>query len=120
MAKMTSHRDLIVWQRGIDLALRVRTLARQFPRDERYRLEDQLCRAARSVPANISEGFGRYTQPEFRKYLGYALGEAAEVDTHIEIAIRSHYCDENEARSCQQAYSELTWMIRRQKSSHRR
>jgi four helix bundle protein len=119
MAKMTSHRDLVVWQRGIELALRVRALARQFPRDERYRLEDQLCRAARSVPANISEGFGRYTQPEFRKYLGYAIGEAAEVDTHLEIAIRSQFCNAEEARSCQQAYSELSWMMRRLKSAHR-
>lgn len=119
MPKVTSHRDLVVWQRGIELSLRVRTLARQFPREERFRLEDQLCRAARSVPANISEGFGRFTKPEFRKYLGYALGEAAEVDTHLEIAILSNFCDETEARSCQQAYSELSWMIRRFKSSLR-
>ncbi|HVX89968.1 MAG TPA: four helix bundle protein [Gemmatimonadales bacterium] len=119
MAKMTSHRELVVWQRGIELALRIRTLARQFPREERDRLEDQICRSAGSVPANIAEGFGRYTRPEFRKYLGYALGEAAEVDTHLEIAIRSAICDNEEARSCQQAYSELSWMIRRLNSSHR-
>ncbi|MEO6067192.1 MAG: four helix bundle protein [Gemmatimonadales bacterium] len=119
MARTSSHRDLEVWKRGIDLSLRVRTLARQFPREERYRLEDQLCRAARSVPANISEGFGRFTKPEFRKYLGYTLGEAAEVDTHLEIAIRSAFCDETEARACQEAYMQLGWMIRRFKSSLR-
>jgi four helix bundle protein len=119
MASVTSHRDLVVWQRGIQLSLRIRELARQFPRDERFRLEDQICRAARSIPANISEGFVRYTKPEFRKYLGYALGESAEVDTHLEIAILSHFCDETEARSCQRAYSELSWMIRRFKSSLR-
>jgi four helix bundle protein len=118
MPKMTSHRDLIVWQRGIELALQIRRLVRRFPRDERFRLEDQLRRAARSVPANVSEGFGRYSRPEFRRYLGYALGEVAEVDTHLEIAIRSHFCDESEARSCQKAYSELSWMLRRPKTSH--
>ena len=117
MPSVTSHRQLLIWQRGIDLSLRIRELARQFPREERYRLEDQLCRASRSIPANISEGFGRFTKPEFRKYLGYALGESAEVDTHLEIAIRSGFCDETEARSCQQAYLELSWMIRRFKSS---
>ena len=79
--------------------------------------EDQLCRSARSIPANIAEGFGRFTRPEFRKYLGYALGEAAEVDTHLEIGIRSGFCTEDEARLLQQAYSELGWMIRRLKSS---
>jgi four helix bundle protein len=117
MTKTSSHRDLEVWKRGIELALEARTLARGFPRDERYRLEDQLCRSARSVPANISEGFGRFTRPELRKYLGYALGEAAEVDTHLEIAIRSGFCTEPEGRALQDAYSQLGWMIRRFKSS---
>jgi len=117
MPRVTSHRQLLIWQRAIDLSLRVRELVRQFPREERFRLEDQLCRAARSIPANISEGFGRFTKPEFRKYLGYALGEAAEVDTHLEIAIRSAFCHEADARGCQQAYLELSWMIRRFKSS---
>src|SRR5689334_12482252 len=117
MAKTTSHRELEVWKKGIELALAARALARRFPREERFRLEDQLCRSARSVPANIAEGFGRFTKPEFRKYLGYALGEAAEVDTHLEIAIRSSFCAEDEARQLQKAYSELGWMLRRLKSS---
>ena len=117
MAKTTSHRELEVWRKGIELALVASALARRFPREERFRLEDQLCRSARSIPANIAEGFGRFTRPEFRKYLGYALGEAAEVDTHLEIGIRSGFCTEDEARLLQQAYSELGWMIRRLKSS---
>lgn len=117
MPKTTSHRDLEVWKRGIDLAIAVRLLARRLPREERFRLEDQLCRSAGSVPANIAEGFGRFTRPEFRKYLGYALGEAAEVDTHIEICIRTGFCPEEEGRLLQHAYAELGWMIRRLKSS---
>ncbi len=105
------------WKKGIELAMAARAIAKGFPRDERFRLEDQLCRAARSVPANIAEGFGRYTRPEFRKYLGYVLGEAAEVDTPLEIAFRSGLCAEEEARLLQGAHAELGWMIRRFKSS---
>lgn len=117
MARTTSHRELEVWRKGIELALATRALARGFPREERFRLEDQLCRAARSVPANIAEGFGRFTKPEFRKYLGYALGEAAEVDTHLEIAARSGFCALDDAEQLQKAYGQLGWMIRRLKSS---
>ena len=119
MTKVTTHRDLRVWQRGVELAMQVRGLVRHFPREERFRLEDQLCRSARSVPANISEGFGRFTAPEFRKYIGYALGEAAEVDTHLEIAARSGLCAEADARALQAEYTRLGWMLRRLKSSLR-
>jgi four helix bundle protein len=54
--RVSSHRDLIVWQKTMDLAVEIYRLARRFPREETYRLVSQLTRAVVSVPANIAEG----------------------------------------------------------------
>jgi len=60
-SEIKSWRDLIVWQKSHRLVLDIYRLTAGFPRDERYRLTDQLCRAAASVPTNIAEGKGRYS-----------------------------------------------------------
>jgi four helix bundle protein len=62
MATIRSHRDLIVWQKAMDLAEDVYRVTSAFPRDELYRLKAQLTRAAISVPANIAEGHARGTR----------------------------------------------------------
>lgn len=61
-------RDLEVWQRAHSLVLRIYKHVQSFPREERYRLTDQLCRAAMSVPANIVEGQSRQTTKEYIQF----------------------------------------------------
>ena len=90
--KITSHRDLEVWQEAMDLALQVFVLTKQFPAEERYSLTDQLRRAARSVAANLAEAWRkRRYAAAFVAKLNDAEGEAAETQTHIEIAHRCGY-----------------------------
>jgi four helix bundle protein len=81
-----SYRDLMVWQRGIDLATAIYRLTYGFPREETYGLTAQLRRAAVSVPSNIAEGQGRLTTGEFRHFLGIARGSNFELQTQLEIA----------------------------------
>jgi four helix bundle protein len=68
------YEDLIVWQKGIELAKEVYRLVGKFPSSERFGLTSQLQRAAVSVPSNIAEGQARRNSREFRQFLYQALG----------------------------------------------
>lgn len=83
-----SHRDLIVWQKAMDLVTSVYSTTDSFPRSELYGLTSQIRRAAASVPANIAEGQGRRMGGEYLQFLGNARGSLLELDTHLEIAVR--------------------------------
>ncbi len=76
--KIESWRDLLVWQKAHASTLEVYRVTKTFPPDERYRLTDQLCRAAASVPTNIAEGKGRGSLAEFRQFLVIARGSIEE------------------------------------------
>ena len=83
-----SYRDLIVWQRAMELVVDVYGMTRSFPECERYGLSSQLRRSAVSIPSNIAEGQGRLTRGEFRQFLGHARGSLSEVETQVSIATR--------------------------------
>ncbi len=78
---MATYRDLIAWQKSIDLVVAIYELTKGFPQSEEFGLKSQLRRAAVSIPSNIAEGHGRHTQPEFRRFLMIALGSTREVET---------------------------------------
>jgi len=81
-----SFRDLVIWQRSIQLATAIYRLTRTFPKDELYGLTSQIRRSAVSVPSNIAEGQGRLSTGEFRHFLGIARGSNFELQTQLEIA----------------------------------
>jgi len=85
---MTKHdyKDLVVWQKAMEMVTEVYRITRQFPKEELYGLTSQLRRAAVSVPSDIAEGQSRLTRGEFRQFLGLAKGSLAEVDTQLLIA----------------------------------
>ena len=86
-----SYRDLLVWQKGKALAVRIYKATETFPVSERYGLTSQLRRAAVSVPSNIAEGQGRLTRGEFRHFLSQARGSLLELDTQLAIAADLKY-----------------------------
>jgi four helix bundle protein len=79
-------RNLQIWHKARALVNEIYTSTRGFPADELYGLRAQLRRATVSVMANIAEGAGRGTDPEFARFLRIALGSAAEVETLLVIA----------------------------------
>jgi len=83
-----SHRDLIVWQKAMDLVVSVYRATDSFPKAETYGLTSQIRRAVTSIPANIAEGQGRRLPREFLCFLGNARGSLWELDTHVEAAMR--------------------------------
>jgi len=83
-----SYRDLVAWQKGMDLAGLVYRATTRFPSEERFGLVAQMRRAAVSVPANVAEGFGRGGRADFRRFVLMARGSLFELQTHGELARR--------------------------------
>ncbi|MFZ4694257.1 MAG: four helix bundle protein [Verrucomicrobiia bacterium] len=83
-----SYRDLLVWQKGMDLTVMLYNLSRRFPREEIYDLVSQLTRCAALVPANIAEGKARSSARDFAHFLAIARGSLVEAETYLLLAIR--------------------------------
>lgn len=81
-----SFKDLIVWQRAIELSLAIYKLTAGFPDSEKFGLTNQLRRASVSVASNIAEGYGRSTRGEYVLFLGHARGSNCELQAQIVIA----------------------------------
>jgi four helix bundle protein len=86
MQVIESYKDLIVWQRSIEMTVAICRFTAVFPTDERFGLTSQLRRAAVSVASNIAEGYGRGSTGEYKHFLGMARGSNAEVQTQLVIA----------------------------------
>tara|TARA_R100000027_G_scaffold64353_1_gene57751 strand:+ start:13250 stop:13612 length:363 start_codon:yes stop_codon:yes gene_type:complete len=94
--KVKSFKELIVWQKAMDLSEEVYRLSQVFPNHELYALTNQIRRAVVSVPSNIAEGQARSSTADFRQYLSIARGSLAEVETQLLLAIRFNYLSETD------------------------
>jgi len=81
-----SYRDLIVWQRAVQLSTGIYRLTAEFPKEEVYGLTSQLRRASVSVASNIAEGYGRASSHEYKHFLAMACGSNFEIQTQLTIA----------------------------------
>jgi four helix bundle protein len=108
-----SYRDLLVWQRGIDLVAETYRLARTLPNDERFGLRSQMCRAAVSVPANIAEGNGRFHRGDYLHHISIARGSLTELDTHIQVGRRLNYFDEQQVKTLAELIDHVSRMLHR-------
>ncbi|WPL18257.1 four helix bundle protein [Thiorhodovibrio winogradskyi] len=91
-----SYKDLIVWQKALDLVEIVYQVTRVFPKEELYALTNQLRRAAVSIPSNIAEGHARSSTRDFHRFLSIARGSLAEVETQLLIAQRLGYLSDDQ------------------------
>lgn len=101
------YRDLIAWQRAMDLARKVYEITASFPLSERYCLSDQLKRSSISVPSNIAEGFGRISRGEYVQFLGHARGSANEIETQLLLAQSLGYGEEYQIVAAQKCCAEV-------------
>ncbi|MFH1193308.1 MAG: four helix bundle protein [Candidatus Jorgensenbacteria bacterium] len=86
--KINSYRDLVVWQRAMELVVVIYELTDEFPHNEQYGLVSQMRRAAVSIPSNIAEGSRRSSKKDFKHFLLTAFGSGSELETQIEIVKR--------------------------------
>ena len=111
MVKVGNFRDLIVWQRGMDLACEVYRLVKLLPKEETYALSDQMRRAVVSIPSNIAEGKSRNSSSEYSRFLGIARGSNAELETQIELCIRLGFIQAGQAENALSLISEIGRML---------
>ena len=99
MAKLESFRDLVVWQKSVDLAVRCHRLAKRFPRDEQVALGYQTRKSSLSMPSNIAEGFARHSTPSYIQHLWTAHASGAELQTQLIVGTRIEIVSEVEAET---------------------
>jgi four helix bundle protein len=102
-----NYKDLIVWQKAMDLVEAVYTVTKTFPKEEIYGLTSQLRRAAVSIPSNIAEGQGRRSSGEFAHFLSIAHGSLREVETQTLIAERLEYISKQSSMDLMALTSEV-------------
>jgi len=83
-----SYKDLVVWQKSVELVVVIYALTEKFPQAEIYGLTSQIRRAAVSIPSNIAEGRRRGSRKDFRQFLLVAYSSGAELETQLEITRR--------------------------------
>ena len=91
-----SFRDLLVWQRAMQLTTGVYQLTRTFPREETFGLISQLRRSAVSIPSNVAEGHGRMNPREFKHFLLIARGSNSELQTQLQLSVDLEFGDPKE------------------------
>jgi four helix bundle protein len=106
-----THRDLIVWQKAMKLAVLTHEIGKQFPSSERFGLTSQLHRAATTVPMNIAEGHGRGTRRDYAHFLSIARGSLMETETCIELGILLDYIPKEIAAPALSLTAEILRMI---------
>ena len=111
MAKVESHRDLIVWQKGRELATEAYRLASLLPKVEQFRLTSQLLGAAASVPANIAEGHARGTRKDYANFVSIARGSLAETETFVMLAVKVRLLTADDAKTALALCSEISRML---------
>jgi four helix bundle protein len=104
-------RDLVVWQKSMQLAVEVYRLTKSFPREEVYGLTSQMRRSAVSIPSNIAEGHGRLNAKEFRQFLGIARGSTYELQTQLELAQSLEFASLDQIDSSSKLSQEVERMI---------
>lgn len=91
-----NYKELIVWQKAMEVAKQAYRLVKLLPKEETYALSDQIRRSAISIPSNIAEGQARNSSKEFMKFLSIAKGSAAELETQLLLAVRIGYFTESD------------------------
>ena len=103
--------ELIVWQKAMDLVVKVYSLVKLLPKEEMYSLSDQMRRAAVSIPSNIAEGQERNTTKDFIHFLYIAKGSKAELETQLKLCIRLKYISESQASEATALIIEIGKML---------
>lgn len=106
-----AFKDLIVWQRSIQLSVAVYELTAKFPDSERFGLTNQLRRASVSIASNIAEAYGRCTKGEYVQFLGHARGSVGEVQTQLVISAALNFGQAALRSSAERLSEEVSRML---------
>lgn len=109
---MNNYKELKVWQKAIEVSIKVYELTNGFPTSEMFGLTSQIRRSSVSVAANIAEGAGRNSNNEFVHFLGIAIGSAFELETHLVISNKIGLINESDTLLITDLINETEKMLR--------
>lgn len=109
--KSQSYKDLVVWQKAIDLATWIYGITTRFPKEELYGIVSQIRRASVSIPSNIAEGQSRQHKTEFIQFLSIAKGSLSELETQLIISGKLKYISEKELNEGKERIAELNRLL---------
>ena len=89
--KIKSYRDLIVWQKSMDLVKEIYSITKALPKEEQYGLTSQIRRSSISIPSNIAEGYGRHSTNDYLRFLQITSGSLYELQTQLEISLNLNF-----------------------------
>ncbi len=93
--KVKTYRDLLVWQKAMQLVTQIYSITKNLPREELYGLTSQIRRSSVSIPSNIAEGYGRNSRNDYLRFLQISIGSLFELQTQLEICLNLKYLPEN-------------------------
>lgn len=96
MSEIKSYKDLLIWQKGIEITNNVYRLVQFFPNEEMYALTSQIKRSAVSIPSNIAEGFGRNSSKSYINFLKISRGSLYELETQLIIAEKQKFIHDSD------------------------
>lgn len=111
MKSLNSYRELTVWQKSIGLTVKIYSITRGFPSEERFGITSKMRRAASLIPANIAEGQARNTTGEFLQSLGIARGSLAELETFLMLSEKLGFLTIAECESLLKDCAEINKML---------
>ena len=111
MGQIKRYKDLLVWQKSMNLVTLAYERSRSFPKEDAYGLTSQIRRCAVSIPSNIAEGYGKRTSGDYVRFLRMASGSLYELQTQLEIAKNLGYLSESEFQNIEANSIELEKML---------
>jgi len=113
MKGIKTFKELLVWKKAHELSVDVSHLVRNFPEDEKYELCSQMRRSARSIPAEISEGFGRFHFNDKLTFYERSRASLFELSNHFEEAFGNRYISNNVFQSFKKRMDEINFLLNR-------
>lgn len=114
---MNSYKELIVWQKSMNLVKKIYVATVKFPKAEVFGLSSQMRRAAISIPSNIAEGFNRKHPKEFMRFISIAFASGAELETQLELAKELRFIPMRDFEDCSNLLNEVMRMLNKMLNS---
>jgi len=83
---MRNFKELKIWQKGIDIAIKTYILTETFPKEDKFAIVQQMTKASISIPSNIAEGSSRRSEKDYSRFIELSLGSSFELETQVIIA----------------------------------
>lgn len=111
MSEIKTYKDLLIWQKGIEIVKEVYFLCKEIPNDEIFGLQSQIKRSSISIPSNIAEGWGRNYTKNYLQFLKYSRGSLLELETQIIIAKELNFISTESFNKIQDLITEESKML---------